>query len=290
MPEASRETYGIPPKALEELEELLDPTEWKTDEGDRRKHGHDSWVLSIKDRDVGVSGGALPAGVARPTSTEQVSRLLAWATRHGVPVVPYGAGSGVMGELLERDGSGATYGFVEPIPALERRLEARFGSDANYRHREDLSQVDAVMLLDVLEHQDDDRQLLGEVVSRLSPGARVAITVPAGQWLWSSWDVALGHVRRYRKQTLEASWQGLPVQCVVLRYLFPEMIPPAALRRLRELRPRHDAGSDAAEFPDLSPRVNELLYTIGRTVASVAPWSPVGTSVLAVLEVGPAAH
>lgn len=120
MPEASRETYGIPPKALEELEELLDPTEWKTDEEDRREHGHDSWVLSIKDRDIGVAGGALPAGVARPTSTEQVSRLLAWATRHGVPVVPYGAGSGVMGGTVPtRGGISLDLGAFDGIEDLD---------------------------------------------------------------------------------------------------------------------------------------------------------------------------
>ncbi|MDQ3387082.1 MAG: FAD-binding oxidoreductase, partial [Actinomycetota bacterium] len=70
----------------------------------RREHEHDSWVLSIKDRPLGDRYETMPAGVARPKTTSQVSRLLAWASRHGIPVVPYGAGSGVMGGTVPTKG------------------------------------------------------------------------------------------------------------------------------------------------------------------------------------------
>ncbi len=57
-------------------------------------------------------------------------------------------------------------------------------------------------LFDVLEHISDDRgmlELLGEV---LVDGGYAVITVPAGPELWSYFDEASHHVRRYTAITL----------------------------------------------------------------------------------------
>jgi len=50
-----------------------------------------------------VSAGT-PAAVARPVSTEQVSTIMRWAWRHGVTVVPRGAGTGLSGGANAIDG------------------------------------------------------------------------------------------------------------------------------------------------------------------------------------------
>ena len=104
LPNVPGSTAQIPTEALEELKDLLGHDEWKTDARTRREHEHDSWVLSIKNRPLGDQYETMPAGVARPKTTEQVSRLLAWASRHGIPIVPYGAGSGVMGGTVPTKG------------------------------------------------------------------------------------------------------------------------------------------------------------------------------------------
>jgi trans-aconitate methyltransferase len=57
--------------------------------------------------------------------------------------------------------------------------------------------VDTALLLDVLEHVQDDDALLRDVVARVRPGGRVVVTVPAWPRLYAAHDVALGHVRRY---------------------------------------------------------------------------------------------
>jgi glycolate oxidase len=46
----------------------------------------------------------MPRAVARPTSTEQVSEIMRWASRHGVVVVPRGAGTGLAGGANAIDG------------------------------------------------------------------------------------------------------------------------------------------------------------------------------------------
>jgi hypothetical protein len=63
--------------------------------------------------------------------------------------------------------------------------------------------VDTIMLMDVIEHVQDDSAFLKEVLGRLSPDALVVVTVPAFQRLFSNHDVFLKHYRRYdRKQLL----------------------------------------------------------------------------------------
>ena len=57
--------------------------------------------------------------------------------------------------------------------------------------------ADVVLLLDVLEHLDDEPAALATARCALTAGGALVITVPAFAWLWSAHDRALGHRRRY---------------------------------------------------------------------------------------------
>lgn len=61
----------------------------------------------------------------------------------------------------------------------------------------------AALLLDVLEHVDDDLALLRDTAACVDDGGVVIVTVPAGPSLYSSHDRALGHRRRYTPAGLE---------------------------------------------------------------------------------------
>jgi SAM-dependent methyltransferase len=61
----------------------------------------------------------------------------------------------------------------------------------------DDTSVDCITALDVLEHVEDDRRAVSEFARVLKPGGVALVTVPAMQSLWSDWDVALHHYRRY---------------------------------------------------------------------------------------------
>lgn len=67
------------------------------------QHRRDTWCLSVL-RDMRGTLTARPACVVDPTTVEQVSALLQYAKEHRVPVVPFGAGSGVCGGVLPADG------------------------------------------------------------------------------------------------------------------------------------------------------------------------------------------
>jgi SAM-dependent methyltransferase len=195
-------------------------------------------------------------------------------------VVDVGAGPGFLGDFLAERRPDVKYAFIEPIPGLERQLTERFGDDAN-RRDSDFAGSSHVTLLDVLEHQGDDRAFLADLAGRMDPGATLLLTVPAMPSLWSRWDLRLGHFRRYTKAMLAATMAPLPFEPRESSYIFPELVAVACWRRFAD---RRDAGAEGdAEFPDLPGWLNETLYRLATTTAAARRVWPVGTSLFAVL-------
>ena len=64
------------------------------------------------------------------------------------------------------------------------------------------SSVDAVVLLNVLEHIEDDRAAMEQVFRILKPGGVAVIEVPAGPHLFDVYDKQLMHFRRYTLRSL----------------------------------------------------------------------------------------
>ena len=211
-------------------------------------------------------------------------RAVASHLPHSVPfqLLDVGAGAGLLGVFLARDFPLATYRFLEPIESLQRQLESTYGVGANAAALRSYESIQYVALLDVLEHQADDRKFLGELLGKMARGSILIVTVPALMGLWSGWDVALGHHRRYDRTTFRCAIAGLPVQTIELSYLFPEMIPLAILRKW--LRKGIGGTADeSAAFPDLPLAVNHGLYALGSVSLAIRRHVPTGSSLLAVL-------
>jgi ubiquinone/menaquinone biosynthesis C-methylase UbiE len=62
--------------------------------------------------------------------------------------------------------------------------------------------IDAITALDVLEHVEHDHLAIKEFARVLKPGGILIVTVPALPTLWSDWDVALHHYRRYTSKSM----------------------------------------------------------------------------------------
>jgi SAM-dependent methyltransferase len=97
---------------------------------------------------------------------------------------------------------------LEPDPDMANRLlvlsrsrtlpaccEPRCGTTSDLAPDD---QFDTVLYIDVLEHIEDDRGELARVVDHLAPNGTLIVLAPAHQWLFSSFDAAIGHFRRYR--------------------------------------------------------------------------------------------
>lgn len=81
----------------------LPPTVRKSaDEADRVAYARDLWPRHHLAVRAGHVAPAKPAAIVWPESTEQVAEVVRAARARGVPVVPYGAGSGVCAGVLPR--------------------------------------------------------------------------------------------------------------------------------------------------------------------------------------------
>ncbi len=93
------------------------------------------------------------------------------------------------------------------------------------------SEADAMLLMDVLEHVEDDRAVFAPLVYSLRPGAFMLVTVPADMRLWSPHDEGVLHHRRYDLAMLRRLWVGLPVQAVATTHFCSRLYPVARLAR-----------------------------------------------------------
>jgi alkyldihydroxyacetonephosphate synthase len=81
---------------------IADATSVSTSENDadRVAYARDLWPRHLIDIREGRAAGTRPRAIAWPENTEQAAAVVAWCAREGVPIVPYGAGSGVCGGVL----------------------------------------------------------------------------------------------------------------------------------------------------------------------------------------------
>ena len=193
-------------------------------------------------------------------------------------VVDVGAGAGLLGDFLARDRPQATYEFIEPIDTLREFLRGRYGERADVANHDHFDEAGFVTLLDVLEHQEDDKTFLQDLVGKMRPGSMLLLTVPALQSLWSQWDVALGHFRRYDKNSLLTCTEGLPLSICEVSLLFPELVPLGILRARRKRANLSTEEYEDAAFPDLPGFVNDALYSVGALSLSLRRHWPTGTS------------
>jgi SAM-dependent methyltransferase len=77
---------------------------------------------------------------------------------------------------------------------------------------------DGILYIDVLEHIEADAAELARATSHLKPNGTLAILAPALPWLFTPFDAAVGHYRRYTKNSLRAVVpQGLrETKCIYL--------------------------------------------------------------------------
>jgi SAM-dependent methyltransferase len=79
---------------------------------------------------------------------------------------------------------------------------------------------DTVICLNVLEHVNDDIKALKNLHSSLEIGGKIIVLVPQHEWLYSSLDEALGHLRRYSKGRLEGNMReaGFEVERTIVSF------------------------------------------------------------------------
>ena len=153
-------------------------------------------------------------------------------------------------------------------------------------------QFDLICLFDVLEHLPDDIQVLVNLRRMLSQDGVLLLTVPAHPSLWSYFDEASHHFRRYELAELKSKLVGAGYTVEYISDYMAIIFPIVWLgRKLRSLNRRKGApdidGAKALASSELRiiPVVNSFLaFLLSIEVRLIARRRqlPVGTSLLAV--------
>lgn len=125
-----------------------------------------------------------------------------------------------------------------------------------------MPRANLVMLMDVLEHVEDDVGLLSSLVAAVSPGCHLLLTVPADPSLWSAHDEAFGHFRRYDRRRFEQVWAGLPVTPLLVSHFNSRLLPLIRMIRAWNRRRGRAAGAAGTDFWLPARPVNALLTRI----------------------------
>jgi SAM-dependent methyltransferase len=145
----------------------------------------------------------------------------------GQDVLEVGAGLGGTTRVLCR-GTERRWVCLEPDPTLGARLDAKIRSGSLPGCSEvrvgtidglgEGESFDTILYIDVLEHIEDDRAEVARAARRLRSGGHLIALSPAHQWLFTPFDEAIGHHRRYSRAGF-GSLVGADLERVRLDYL-----------------------------------------------------------------------
>jgi SAM-dependent methyltransferase len=214
---------------------------------------------------------------------EMASNYLRWIfaliePHLGSRILEVGAGHGTFTELLA---PGRTVIATELSRRCLDELHHRFSGcpevtvlEADVAAAADLGPYDTAVLVNVLEHIEDDAGALRDLRSLLRPGGRLLLWVPAFQALYSDFDRRVGHHRRYRIPGLRSQLLNARFEPVELRYanLFGAIAWWVFSRQLRRnpTSPRSATAFDRLAVPWVRAIERHIRPPFGQSIFAVA--------------------
>ena len=170
----------------------------------------------------------------------------------------------------------------------ENAISLNHGHDCNaflyniFESQQDLKRKnELVFLLDVLEHIPGPAEFLSAARFYVKSGGYLVISVPAIPALYSKYDMAVGHIRRYTKASLrfEISAAGLVTEKISHWGL--SLVPLPCLRKVVSLFTKPKALIRRGMVPP-NALVDKLLRRLMSAELAIADDVPYGASLLAI--------
>jgi SAM-dependent methyltransferase len=114
-------------------------------------------------------------------------------------IIDFGAGTGQLAQIW-REKFGVSPICIEIDPNLRNMLKSK--GFRTFENIASLSNISLIYSSNVLEHIENDVEILIDIRKRMQPGGRIVIYVPALPFLFSGLDLSVGHYRRYTKKEL----------------------------------------------------------------------------------------
>jgi 2-polyprenyl-3-methyl-5-hydroxy-6-metoxy-1,4-benzoquinol methylase len=196
-------------------------------------------------------------------------------------VIEAGAGTGSNTPFLDSGDNRRRWVCLEPDPSLLAQLSQTLEQQAAGRHYETVcgtldtfdtdQRFDTIIYIDVLEHIAKDREELNKAAGLLQPGGRIIVLSPAHKWLFTPFDSAIGHFRRYDRSMLRSiSPTGLKLE--QLLYLDSAGLAASAANLvLRQSMPTKEQLRIWDQWIIPVSRVLDklLLYAVGKSILAV---------------------
>lgn len=187
-------------------------------------------------------------------------------------ILDVGAGSGFFSKKLLSD-TKAKEAWCVDISYENDSDSEEAGKPIHFRRSIDALNADLVLLMDVLEHVDDDVGLLEEYVNKVPSGARFLISVPAFKFLWSGHDVFLDHRRRYQLNQMEDVVRQAGLSVIHGAYYFGAVFPIAAAIRLTGNLVNRDHHKPKSQLSRHHPLVNGTLSAMSSIELPIFPYN-----------------
>jgi 2-polyprenyl-3-methyl-5-hydroxy-6-metoxy-1,4-benzoquinol methylase len=206
------------------------------------------------------------------------------ATGEPLRALEVGSGGGVLRDQLEA----ATRWTVDitdlNLPALQAARKGR-GRHLYYDILEEspgfVGAYDVLIAFDVIEHLDRTGPFVRSLLRHVKAGGHVLINVPACPGLFSAYDVAVGHRRRYRPDSLAAEFAETEAEVLDVRYWGLMLVPLLLARKLVLSWRAPDAATIRTGFRPPGPLAHGLLRSLMALEAALGlRHPPVGTSLL----------
>jgi len=195
-----------------------------------------------------------------------------------------GCGNGLLQRQIEEAYGREVVGCDLNEYALKRNVSVRspvLCYDIFAKSKELEKRFDVIFLFDVLEHIQEESFFLEAIKFHLATGGRILVNVPAGQWAYSAYDVAAGHVRRYSIGRLRQAGEPLNLTLERWSYWGLPLLAPLLLRKAW-LWGQEDKDKIISEgFDSRTKFLDRCLAFLAR--CEPIPQHFLGTSLLAVL-------
>lgn len=141
---------------------------------------------------------------------------------------------------------------------------------------------DGIFLFDVIEHIDDTRAFIEAAVEHVRPGGQVFVNVPALPKLFSEYDSAVGHLRRYTKESLREEFAFLSSDLVIddVRFWGMSLIPVVIARKAMLKKGTERSEIVKAGFKPPSKLLNDLMCGLMALECTLVRSPLAGTSLL----------
>jgi len=217
------------------------------------------------------------------------NRVIIWALRRYFPgtnsFLEVGCGTGfVLAGIREAMADIRLAGgelLIGGLPFARERVPGASLYQLDARRLPFDQEFDVVGAFDVLEHIDEDEEVLAAMRRAAKSRGGVMMTVPQHRWLWSAEDEVSGHKRRYSRRELVGRLERAGLRLERVTSFVSLLLPLMAASRL-PLRAAGDGRSSRGHLIPPFNRTLEKVLTAELALVRAGMSLPAGGSLLAV--------